>query len=345
MANELDTLKAKLEQTEKDLAKALNLIEEGKKDKSSKELRINPPSSFSGKRSEFPAFVDDYRIYLKTNGEHYDNDDKKIAFVLSFFDKGEAAQWKNSFIADKTNNDGEIEFRTWKEFRDHLEEDFREVDEKGEALYQLQHLQQGSRTAEDLASEFKILAHKAKLLKPPNPETDPNDPGNMLLQAYFKAALQQGLHRRILEGESPPKTLDTLISRAIQLDNQWRRTNRDMEMYRPRKNLRRTYAREDLREEGSPSLTIGKLTAQEREELRKAGKCYYCQERGHRVFDCPKAPKKPPSDRKEGAKTDKKFKWNSQEAVKHVRKMGSNLPEEDIETFGQIIEKSFQEED
>lgn len=124
MTTELKKLQDELEQTKTDLAKALTLIEEGKKDKSQKELRINPPSSFSGKRSEFPGFVDDFKLYLKVKRPSYDNDDKKISFVLSFFDKGEAAQWKTSFIRDKTTQDGEIELGSWDAFLTRLEEDF-----------------------------------------------------------------------------------------------------------------------------------------------------------------------------------------------------------------------------
>jgi hypothetical protein len=74
-----------------------------------------------------------------------------------------------------------------------LEEDFGEVDEKGEALFKLQNLQQQGRNTEDLASEFKILAYKAKLMKKSDPEKDPDDPGNQLLQEYFRNALQPAL--------------------------------------------------------------------------------------------------------------------------------------------------------
>jgi hypothetical protein len=181
----------------------------------------------------------------------------------------------------------------------------------------------------------------------------------MLLQAYFKAALQQGLHRRILDADEPPRTLDALISRAIKLDNQWRRTNRDLNLKSGR-NLRRTYATnriegEDLRkaysraEEGEPKrANINKLTTLEHEELRKEGKCYFCREKGHRVFDCPTAPKKPQQRNftpKEERRGEGSFKWDGEKAKKHIRKMGSELPDEDIDTFGQIIEESFQTED
>jgi hypothetical protein len=198
-----------------------------------------------------------------------------------------------------------------------------------------------------MASEFKILAHKAKLLKPSNPETDATDSGNMLLQAYFKAALRQGLHRRILDADEPPKTLDALISRAIKLDNQWRRTNRDLNLKSGR-NLQRTYTTNRIEGEEPKSVNINKLTLQEREELRKAGKCYFCKEKGHRVFDCSTVPKKPQQRNftpKEEQRGEGSFKWDGEKAKKHIRKMGSELPDEDIDTFGQIIEESFQNED
>jgi hypothetical protein len=359
--SELATTKESLAKTEQELEKAMKLIEELRTRETPKELRIHNPPEFSGKRSEFAAFVDAFRMYLNLNERLYDNDDKKITFVLSYFTKGEAAQWKSSFIAEKTNDNDEIKLGTWKAFNERLEADFREIDEKGDALFRLQNLEQQGRTAEDLASEFKILAYKAKLINS-NKTTDSEDIGNRLLQEYFRNALKPALLRRILDTDHPPTTLDALIAKAIFWDNQWRRTKRAM-AGRPIegkiRNVRRIPFENRLPPETEEVKTrVMAMTLQQREQLRREGKCYFCQKQGHRVFECPTAPRKPkweprsnPPDppstwrKANGSAQKKNLKWDAKKATAHVRKLGSNLDEEDLEEFGQIVEESFQQED
>jgi hypothetical protein len=358
--SELAQTKETLAKTEQDLEKAMKLIEELQNKETPKELRINNPVEFSGKRSEFNNFVNSYRMYLNLNRRLYDNDEKKITYVLSYFTKGEAAQWKTSFIAEKTNDNGEIRLGTWKAFNDRLEEDFREIDEKGEALFLLQNLEQQGRTAEDLASEFKILAYKAKLINA-DKTNDSQDVGNRLLQEYFRRALKPALLRRILDTDNPPETLDALIAKAIFWDNQWRRTRRVM-AGRPaegKRNVRRIPLEGRLPPETEEVQNrIKAMTLQQREQLRKEGKCYFCQKTGHRVFECPTAPRKPkweprydPPDgpttwkKANGSAQKKALKWDAKKATAHVRKLGSTLDDEDLEEFGQIVEESFQTED
>ena len=60
----------------------------------SKELRINLPKPFTSNRSNLQRFIQDCAVYLKINQDVYNNNDKKIAFVLSLLDSGEPAMWK-----------------------------------------------------------------------------------------------------------------------------------------------------------------------------------------------------------------------------------------------------------
>jgi hypothetical protein len=49
----------------------------------SDKVKLNPLTPFTGKRNEFVLFMQDVYIYLKVNWNIYDNDDKKISFILS----------------------------------------------------------------------------------------------------------------------------------------------------------------------------------------------------------------------------------------------------------------------
>ena len=102
-----------------------------------KEICINLPKAFSGKRTEFKRFIQDCLIYTVINRSIYDHDDKKIAFVLSFMNDGDAATWKEECISRMMNEagpDGELTFGTFKDFQKSLEKAFSPYDAPGDAL-------------------------------------------------------------------------------------------------------------------------------------------------------------------------------------------------------------------
>jgi hypothetical protein len=59
--------------------------------KTSENVKLNPPTPFTGKRSDFILFMQDVFVYLKVNKVTYNNDDKKISFILSYLTGGDAA--------------------------------------------------------------------------------------------------------------------------------------------------------------------------------------------------------------------------------------------------------------
>ena len=63
-----------------------------------KETELNPPKPFTGKRTDLQRFLQDTFVFLMINKEHYNNNDKKIAFIMSFMTDGDAALWKQEFI-------------------------------------------------------------------------------------------------------------------------------------------------------------------------------------------------------------------------------------------------------
>jgi hypothetical protein len=69
--------------------------------KASENVKLNPPKPFTGKRSDFILFMQDVYVYLKVNRLIYNNDEKKISFILSYLAEGDAAVWKQQFIQTK----------------------------------------------------------------------------------------------------------------------------------------------------------------------------------------------------------------------------------------------------
>src|SRR6202522_4878366 len=65
-----------------------------------KEVKLNPPKPFDGKRENLRKFIQDGELYLMINKKIYDDDLKKIGFFLSFMNEGDAASWKEQLLED-----------------------------------------------------------------------------------------------------------------------------------------------------------------------------------------------------------------------------------------------------
>jgi Domain of unknown function (DUF4939) len=61
---------------------------------------LNKPDTFDDNREGFKNFLQDIKVYMDVNHETYNNDLRKIAFILSFIMTGAAATWKAQFIKE-----------------------------------------------------------------------------------------------------------------------------------------------------------------------------------------------------------------------------------------------------
>ena len=135
---------------------------------SQKEICINLPKAFSGKRTEFKRFIQDCLIYTAINRLTYDHDDKKIAFVLSFMNDGDAAAWKEECISrmmeEAVKNNDELTFGTFKDFQKSLEKAFAPYDAPGDALEQMRRLRMTSdQSMDEHIAKFRILVSQSQI--------------------------------------------------------------------------------------------------------------------------------------------------------------------------------------
>ena len=61
------------------------------------ELRIGTPKAFDGSYEKSQHWLHAVQFYLLVNKAVYDNDDKQIAFALSYMTKGSALTWAATF--------------------------------------------------------------------------------------------------------------------------------------------------------------------------------------------------------------------------------------------------------
>jgi hypothetical protein len=115
----------------------------------SDKIKLNPPTSFTGKQNEFVLFMQDVYIYLKVNRYIYDNNNNKISFILSYLTGGDAAIWKQQFIQTKIEEHEqekteEPNWGTYKAFVEALKQIFQPYDELAEALEDMKKLRLGN---------------------------------------------------------------------------------------------------------------------------------------------------------------------------------------------------------
>ena len=151
-------------------------------------------------------------LYLSVNRHIYNDDESKIGFLISYKNDKEAAQWREAWI-EKQMRTGILQYPDYEDFLEELDMTFNPIDAIGDAMHKLRALRQGSRSAEELITEFDLLCGQAGITKS----------GDTTLISLFQPALNKPLLKKILDRENMPMTIGGWKKKAIQLDNNYRR--------------------------------------------------------------------------------------------------------------------------
>jgi hypothetical protein len=104
-------------------------------------------------------------------------------------------------------------FPLFRDFINELNAAFEPVDAVGNAMHKLRTLKQRTRSAEELDTEFNLFCSQARITQS----------GDTTLINLFQPALNKPLVEKILDGETVPTTIASWKTKAIQLDNNYRR--------------------------------------------------------------------------------------------------------------------------
>jgi hypothetical protein len=153
----------------------------------SKELTgIGKPEPFKGDPSDLDRFFNDCHLFLDANEDIYNTEKKKVIFMLSYLQGGNAERYKTLWMEQKkaAAGAGTLDYGTAIQFTRDLRAAFKETNKKHDALHELRHIKQGSDTIDDFNNKFKLLISQTKItddltlidayrdaIKPP----DPND--------------------------------------------------------------------------------------------------------------------------------------------------------------------------
>ena len=132
------------------------------------EIKLNLPKVFTGKWTDLNKFIQDVTLYLAINQEAYNNNEKKITFLLSYMTKGGTASWKEEFLACKTDEcnkaNKDLTLRSYKEVQDAIKKIFKPFDGPGDALEEMKSLWMASNgNIDEYVSKFKMLVIQSRL--------------------------------------------------------------------------------------------------------------------------------------------------------------------------------------
>src|SRR5271155_3923395 len=292
-----------------------------------KELRINPPTHFTGNRDDLDNFLQDCTLYLTLNRAVYETDEKKIIFMLSYMMEGTARAWKEAFVRDIINSPIN-DFRSLKQFTDNLKRAFEASDSEGDARAKLQQLNQGKDSVDDYVAQFRILAGKERM-------TD-----DAALTEYFMEGINTGILQKIFAQEKLPATITEWYERTLRCDSHYRRVQEILGRRRGTTSQAQTtndmkkpfIPRFTLKEQDPNAMDMDKLSTDDRTEHVAKGQWFKRHEKENLAQN--------PDEQKPNQKFGQ-YKKTAKIVLAQIRNIVAGMdPEEKDEVYEDIFEEN-----
>lgn len=179
--------------------------------------------------------------------------------------KEEAARFANRIYNKYIDQSKTLTFKKWEE---KFKEQFMSANFAKDTIVELTKLKQGTKLASDYNNKFRALMLEAGVKD------------DLAIWNIYKMNLNNGLAGRMTGIIDMPTMLDEWMETTAQLNRQWRHykelrpepKTRFFQPFCPWKKFGRSRAM---------------LTEKEKEEYRKARKCFNCSQIGHQSFECP----------------------------------------------------------
>ena len=173
------------------------------------ELKLRQPPTFDGDPTKARGWFNNAQLYLLVNKDIYNDDDRKIAFTLSFMREGAAGLWAltETEAAFKRNPPS---FRTWQDFLDKFSASFILENTKDQAIAWLTTTKVDKKTPlMDYISQIKSNVTLSEI----NNED--------VLINFFSRGIPPSLMRRIYGMDTVPTTIDKWYQTTLRFQHIW----------------------------------------------------------------------------------------------------------------------------
>ena len=253
------------------------------------ELRIGTPEGFDGSYEKSQHWLHAVQFYLLVNKAVYDNDDKQIAFALSYMTKGSALTWAATFRQSAISGTS-FSLGTFTDFVTKFNSTFKHHNVTGNAISWLstKHMIKNTKnnsyspSLTEYISTFKNHVALANI-------SDAN-----VLIGYFSAGIPPPLMCCIMPMDTVPSTIDEWCKKAIAFQTQWERA--DDIAKRNTKASHQTY-HSFLNSSNSKThdpdtmvvntIRVSKLTLEERKRCVEKKLCFCCRKPSYLSTACP----------------------------------------------------------
>ena len=166
-------------------------------------IRIGCPNEYDGKAETAQAWLDSVRLYLLINHTLYYNDDRKIAFTLSYMKKGSAAIWAEVHCQQGLAT---LSFGMFAQFQQDFENTFVDTNAAREAMNWLSTTRINSgEQLQGYINTFKLNVVRTKYDEVKDAAT---------LISYFSAGVPTWIMHRIQAMDTVPTTLALWYEKA-----------------------------------------------------------------------------------------------------------------------------------
>jgi len=299
-----------------------------------KEIKMNPPTPFTGIRRKLDEFLMEVDMYLAMNRTIYDTNEKKILFALSYMKDGTAGPWKHSYWRD---NVGTPTAQSWDDFKTTLRASFDAPDKQGDAVTKMETETMSGKTADEYVEEFKIWAAESGVTQ------------DRPLIEWFMKGIPTPLLDKILNLENPPSTIQGWYDTASKMDNQWRKAKAIAKRLRgePKKGIRvgnnsqRYVPPPAYKDPNAMDWTtkIDRLNDAQRDEHMKKGLCFICHQSGHRANDHNQGSSYP-GPRRQYTPQPPPSSSKAEDAYARIKAIYESLPKDEREKLASNIEDS-----
>src|SRR5882757_9038348 len=254
--------------------------------------KIALPAFFTGANSEVHTFIKDCSIYMRVKSDLFQDNDSRIAFILSYC-RGPAINDWTIMINEHIESGSYLAPNDHRELLELIRKQFGDVDEEVTAQQEIEKIKQGTDTVEKYVVKFRMLQYRTGY-------------DQKALIAIFRRGIHDKLLDRIYNMVDMPTSLEQWFEMAIRFDSQYRE-RRDLGKNSPWRGTstsqrpnRPSYQRPSGPPPNAPShnpptndrrdqtgTTYGG-TGQAMDMGRATGgrNCYYCGIAGHMARNC-----------------------------------------------------------